>query len=132
METPRRPASPQVESHAVFNFNPTAHQPSTTWNARCLDAQYAAHSNGAGDPPLRRRSALGHIITHWLIYPCLSTMMRGTNKWRQPTHGGRAGATEARKLFNTRHIQRGKAAHSNMAKCIRFLHYPGSVETNHG
>ena len=33
------------ESHAA---NPAAHKPSTAMEARCLDAQHAAHSNGAG------------------------------------------------------------------------------------
>ena len=42
----------------------------------------------------------------------LSMVPHGTNIRRQPIQGGRAGASEARKQFNTRHWQPSKAAHS--------------------
>ena len=53
-----------LPSMNVLHYTPTAHKPSRTLDTRCLDAQCICrtHSSGAGDPPLRRRSALGHTM----------------------------------------------------------------------
>ena len=79
-------------------LNPTAHKPSRTLQTRRLDAQCTCHthSSGAGDSPLRRKSALGHTMAQ-LPDVIRSIVPYGTNKRRQPKQGGRAGATNNKK-----------------------------------